>query len=153
MRRSGGCLVRSRESSVLLSTCQGQAPVRFLCKVGWVGNAKVLLDVDVCVAWCHVATIKTCTAGQACQYSARPVLESNEDHGNRPGSRDFGHSGQQIDHMAIVDNSSSSLFARWFDIIADRPQASNVLSPSTRHFFRRTHSSRENPELNFTTRR
>ena len=98
MRRSGGCLVRSRESSVLLSTCQGQAPVRFLCKVGWVGNAKVLLDVDVCVAWCHVATIKTCTADQTCRYSSRPVLESNEDHGNRPGSRDFGHNGQQIDH-------------------------------------------------------
>ena len=99
MRRSGGCLGRSRRSSVLLSTCQGQAPVRFRCKVGWVGSAKFFLDVAVSsVAWCHVATIKTCTADQACQYSSRPVLESNEDHGNRPGSRDFGHYDGQIDH-------------------------------------------------------
>ena len=99
MRRSGGCLARSRRSSVLLSTSQGQAPVRFRCKVGWVGNAKVFLDVAVCVAWCHVATIKTCTADQTCRYSSRPVLESNEDHGNRPGSRDFGHFDGQIDHI------------------------------------------------------
>ena len=99
MRRSGGCLARSRRSSVLLSTCQAQAPVRLGCEVGWVGNAKGFLDVAVCVAWCHVATIKTCTADQACQYSSRPVLESNEDHGNRPGSRDFGHFDGQIDHI------------------------------------------------------
>ena len=98
MRRSGGCLARSRRSSVLLSTSQGQAPGRLRCKVGWVGSAKFFLDVAVCVAWCHVATIKTCTADQACQYSSRPVLESNEDHGNRPGSRDFGHYDGQIAH-------------------------------------------------------
>ena len=84
---------------MLLSTSQAQAPVRLGCEVGWVGNAKVFLDVAVCVAWCHVATIKTCTADQACQYSSRPVLESNEDHGNRPGSRDFGHFDGQIDHI------------------------------------------------------
>ena len=83
---------------MLLSTSQAQAPVRLGCEVGWVGNAKVFLDVAVCVAWCHVATIKTCTADQTCRYSSRPVLESNEDHGNRPGSRDFGHYDGQIDH-------------------------------------------------------
>ena len=99
MRRSGGCLARSRRSSVLLSTSQGQAPGRLRCKVGWVGSAKFFLDVAVCVAWCHVATIKTCTADQTCRYSSRPVLESNEDHGNRPGSRDFGHFDGQIDHI------------------------------------------------------
>ena len=86
---------------MLLSTSQAQAPVRLGCEVGWVGNAKVLLDVAVCVAWCHVARKIMATAGPFCRWSSRPALESNQGMTGAPGSANFGQISLKL---AIVDN-------------------------------------------------